>query len=56
MISAETVKLDPILVKLIELGVNEQWLIKTKITPVMAWNLLKGILYLEEMDVGRRRE
>ena len=49
MIATETLKLDPIIVKLIDLGVNEEWLMKTKITPEMAWNLLKGILYLKEM-------
>jgi len=31
------------------LGVNEEWLIESKMTPQMARDLLKGILYLKEM-------
>ena len=46
---AETLKVDPIHDKLNELGVNEEWLIESKMTPQMARDLLKGILYLKEM-------
>jgi hypothetical protein len=37
------------LAKLLELGVDEQWLIEINITPTQARGLLMGILYLREM-------
>ena len=37
------------LVKLLELGVDEVWLSKSKITSDQARELLKGVLYLREM-------
>ena len=46
---AETLKVDPIHDKLNELGVNEEWLIGSKMTPQMARDLLKGISCLKEM-------
>jgi len=33
----------------LELGVDEEWLSKSKMTPDQARELLKGILYLKEM-------
>jgi len=50
MIAAEILKIDRIHAKLIELGVNEEWLMKIKLTPELEHDLLKGILYLKEMD------
>lgn len=37
------------LAKLLELGVNENWLAEISITPEQARGLLMGILYLREM-------
>ncbi len=34
--------------KLLELGVNEKWLMENKITEDVARDLVKGILYLRE--------
>ena len=44
---AETLKVDPIHDKLNELGVNEEWLIESKMTPQMARDLLKRYFMLE---------
>ena len=35
--------------KLLEYGVDGEWLSKSKITPDQARELLKGVLYLREM-------
>lgn len=42
-------ELDRILAKLIELGVNRQWLMEANQSTEGARQLLKGILYLKQM-------
>ena len=37
------------LAKALELGVNEKWLMESNLTPKMASDLVKGLLYLREM-------
>jgi hypothetical protein len=52
VMASRTVRLeqqDRIFAKLIELGVDERWLMETNPTPKEARGLLKGILYLKEM-------
>jgi hypothetical protein len=40
---------DRVLAKLVELGVNEKWLIESELTPQGARDLLKGLLYLKAL-------
>jgi len=42
-------ELDRILAKLIELGVNKEWLMEANQNTETARQLLKGILYLKQM-------
>ena len=53
-ITSETVTLeqkrDRIFAKLMELGVNEKWLMEANFTREEMTQLLKGILYLKEMQ------
>ena len=53
-LTSETVMLeqerDRIFAKLMELGVNEKWLMEANFTREEMTQLLKGILYLKEMQ------
>ena len=40
---------DHVYAKLVELGVDERWLLETNPTSKAALDLLKGIIYLKEM-------
>ena len=56
MVPSKAVRLrqtDRILAKLVELGVNEKWLMETNPTAEEAAQLLKGLLYLKEMYPDR---
>lgn len=46
--SEELIALHWDVTKLLELGVNEKWLMESKITEDVARDLVKGILYLRE--------
>jgi hypothetical protein len=47
---------DRILAKLVELGVNEKWLIESGLTAQGARDLLKGLLYLKELYPNTLRD
>jgi hypothetical protein len=52
MVASKAVRLgqkDRIFAKLVELGVNEKWLMEANPTGEEASQLLKGLLYLKEM-------
>lgn len=52
MVASKAVRIgqkDRIFAKLVELGVNEKWLMEANPTDEEASQLLKGLLYLKEM-------